>query len=229
MPAAAINPNKPAPAAPAKGKKTPAPTQNLATIALQDIGFPYVFGGDHASGGWDCSSAVNWWVSKAGYKVPGGMRYDGTSHGPPSAAYIGWTGAKTIPNSQVQAGDILVWPGAGALGHIGVAISDTEMVSALNPTMGTAKSSISNTKAGVHLTRRVTGSPGIPADLTGFFGDISGGLAKAFDFLNPFKILSDAFGGISAIDLVQRAGLILLGVIVLILGLYRLAESEVLP
>src|SRR5882724_4830852 len=195
----------------------PAAHDNIATVALKYIGFPYIFGSCFKQRGWDCSSAVNYWVSQAGYRIPGGGKYDGSSHGPPSAAYLTW--GKHVPNDQAQAGDIVVWPGAGPLGHVGVAISNTEMVSALNPTMGTAKSPISGTKAGVHLTRRASGVAGaIPAQLD----SVLGGLGNA---LNPFNWLKDLFGGISVTDILERGGLILMGTILLLVGLYTLSQG----
>lgn len=208
-----------------KNKKTPKPAQNIATVALNYIGFPYIFSGCHAQGGWDCSGAVNWWVSQAGCRIPGGGKYDGTSHGPPSAAYLTW--GKGVPNDQCQAGDVVVWPGAGVLGHVGVAISNTEMISALNPTMGTTKSPISGTKAGVHFTRRASGAAGaIPAQLDSILGDLGNALG---DIFNPLKFLEKLLGGVfgntSIKDLAERGALIFLGVILLLIGLYTLAQG----
>jgi len=120
---------------------------NLATIFMGYQGHAYHFGGapgKDASKPWDCSSAVNYVVAvRGGRAIPGygPGKYQGNSHGPPTGTWAVWSGMVTIPRSAVQAGDILVW-----LGHMGMAISNTQMISALNPKEGTK---VGNINAGV--------------------------------------------------------------------------------
>jgi NlpC/P60 family len=146
--------------------------QQIASDAMNDIGHAYALGGAPGtdfSQPWDCSSAVNKWLGHDfGMRLPGQSKagYDGTSHGPGSWQYITWSGAKTV-GGPPQAGDLLIWPGMGVMGHIGIAISSTDMVSALNPRLGTARTPIVSTKPGIHIIRRVDGSainanPGCP-------------------------------------------------------------------
>jgi len=111
-----------------------APSSGLAGIAMQYVGHPYRFGGAPGANGenpWDCSSFMNYVVAiKGGKAIPGYApgKYTGTSHGPPTGSWAIWTGMTTIPRSQVQAGDIILW-----LGHMGMAVNDAQMISALNP------------------------------------------------------------------------------------------------
>jgi cell wall-associated NlpC family hydrolase len=119
----------------------------LAGIFMQYQGHPYLYGGApgvDASKPWDCSSACNWIISvKGGRAIPGygPGKYQGTTHGPPTGLWAAWPGMQSISRVQVQAGDILVWAG-----HMGMAISNTQMISALNPTI---KTKVTNIDAGV--------------------------------------------------------------------------------
>jgi hypothetical protein len=115
----------------------------IGAIALEYKGHAYRFGGAPGKDGskpWDCSSFVNWIVSvKAGKAIPGygPGKYQGTIHGPPTGSWAIWSGLTSIKRSEVQAGDILIW-----LGHMGIAINNTQMISALNPHEGTQISTI---------------------------------------------------------------------------------------
>lgn len=130
--------------------QTPKATQGIgdapggiAGIALQYVGHAYHFGGAPGRDGskpWDCSSFVNYVVGvKAGMAIPGNGpgKYTGTTHGPPTGAWSAWSGMTTIKRSEVQAGDILLW-----FGHMGIATSNTAMISALNPKLGTKTQNI---------------------------------------------------------------------------------------
>lgn len=115
----------------------------LATTAMAYQGHAYRFGGApgrNLQNPWDCSSFVNGIASvKLGMAIPGygPGKYDGTTHGPPTGTWAVWSGLVTIPRASVQAGDILLW-----LGHMGIAINDTQMISALNPSEGTKVTTI---------------------------------------------------------------------------------------
>lgn len=115
----------------------------LANDALKYKGHQYVYGGapgKSGNGPWDCSSFMNW-VLGVDFKMtlPGGVTYDGTSHGPTTGGYMSWSGAHTIPRSQLQAGDLCVWST-----HMGMAINNSQMISALNPSLGTMVTSPEN-------------------------------------------------------------------------------------
>jgi hypothetical protein len=147
--------------------------QAIASDAVNDVGHAYLLGGapgPNFDQPWDCSSAVAKWLGHDfGLRLPGQSKpgYDGTSHGPGSWQYISWNGAKTV--SGPSAGCLVIWPGMGAAGHIGIAISATKMVSALNPAMGTQVTDIVTTKPGFHIYREITdaGNPNMAGCLPG--------------------------------------------------------------
>ena len=119
----------------------------LAGIAIQYQGHAYKLGGapgPSLANPWDCSSFINAIVAiKGGRAIPGYKpgQYNGATHGPPTGSWFIWSGMTTITRDQVQADDIILW-----LGHMGMAISHDEMISALNPT---EKTKITNIDAGV--------------------------------------------------------------------------------
>lgn len=107
---------------------------SIAAIALEYVGHAYRFGGApgvDASQPWDCSSFVNYVVGvRFGRSIPGNApgKYTGRTHGPNTAIWAIWPGLAHIKRNEVQAGDIIIW-----VGHMGIAISNTQMISALNP------------------------------------------------------------------------------------------------
>lgn len=115
----------------------------LAGAAEANIGHAYVFGGAPGPQGgdpWDCSSMVNYLAGVLFNKpIPGykSGAYDGKSHGPTTGQWAIWNGFTTVKRADVQAGDIVVWAT-----HMGIAVSNSEMVSALNEKEGTRQTPI---------------------------------------------------------------------------------------
>lgn len=116
----------------------------IATDALRYKGAGYVWGGNASSTGkWDCSSFVfkvlaqDMGMTVLGHKW-GDAGVPPNAHGPTAAEYAG--AGQGISRAQVQAGDLLVWPH-----HIGIAISNTSMISAQDQRLGTGVSSIDGT------------------------------------------------------------------------------------
>lgn len=117
-------------------------TSDLANLALSYQGHAYKYGGAPGMDGskpWDCSSFANWCVSKTGRAIPGygPGKYNGTVHGPPTGSWGIWPGLRRISRANVQAGDIIVWTL-----HMGIAVSNSDMVSALNPSDRTKRTPI---------------------------------------------------------------------------------------
>ena len=118
--------------------------KDIAADAAKYRGHHYLYGGAPGRNGqspWDCSSFVNWVVGHdMKMSVPGFSHgsYDGSTHGPATGSWLTWTGCKTVPRSQVAAGDLCVWQT-----HMGIAISSSQMISAQDPSAGTQVSSIS--------------------------------------------------------------------------------------
>jgi cell wall-associated NlpC family hydrolase len=99
---------------------------SIANDALQYEGkAPYVWGGKDPSG-WDCYGFLTYVLHHdLGYNLPNNT-YTGYLE------FLSWGQKVQIQESQVQAGDIVIWPT-----HCGIAISPTEMISAENPSAGT--------------------------------------------------------------------------------------------
>jgi cell wall-associated NlpC family hydrolase len=115
----------------------------IADTALQYQGHAYLFGGapgKDGSGKWDCSSFTNFVIGvKLGGAIPGygAGKYNGSSHGPTTGNWAIWPGMRHIKANEVRAGDIIVWAG-----HMGIATSNTTMISALNPKATTKETPI---------------------------------------------------------------------------------------
>lgn len=115
----------------------------VVNTALSYVGHGYTYGGapgKDGKGNWDCSSFINWVVGhdqKMAIPGYGAGQYDGSVHGPPTGAWGIWPGLKHIQRNQVQAGDLIVWTG-----HMGMAVDNMHMVSALNSKDGTLETPI---------------------------------------------------------------------------------------
>jgi cell wall-associated NlpC family hydrolase len=115
----------------------------IASDALQYQGHKYSYGGYyHDPAGWDCSSFCNWVLGHdLGLTLPGGVKgYAGTSHGPATGAYLlAWSKNRVSGGAKnAQAGDLCVWQS-----HMGIALGSGQMISALDPALGTKVTSIS--------------------------------------------------------------------------------------
>lgn len=148
------------------------PDTAVAQDALKYQGKGYVFGGAPAKGlgNWDCSSFINWVVGHdLGMAIPGfsAGTYTGDSHGPVVLDWATWSGATTT--NAPGPGDLCIWPGAGALGHIGIYLSSNQMISALNSNLGTITSGIQgNGPMGVALIyRSLNGGSGAGVSVPG--------------------------------------------------------------
>lgn len=132
---------------PSSGGKSPSGSRVVA-IAASYEGHPYVFGGGHGtvcpSGGMDCSGYASCVLNKAGL-----MKGTLTTSG-----FANW-GVK-VPFEQRQPGDIVVWIGGPAGGHMGI-IADAETMWH-NPCTGCGgvqKSSYGKTRSGrITIVRR---------------------------------------------------------------------------
>lgn len=132
----------PAPALPAASPGAPAAAGGaavgtggnpaIATDALRYEGrVPYKWGGADPSG-WDCSGYATYvLVHDLGHtNLPSG------SH-TVCMQFLVWSGAQRI--AAAEPGALVVWPT-----HMGIAISSTQMISALNPSRGTVVTTFSD-------------------------------------------------------------------------------------
>jgi cell wall-associated NlpC family hydrolase len=143
---------------------SPVGTNAIAAAAQQYIGKGYVWGGSaNQPGDWDCSSFVSYVLGHdLGLPLPGGHWGDPgfppNSHGPTTGSYLLYGGP--IDSLAVQAGDLVVWSS-----HMGIAISNTQIVSARDPQEGVGISTINATTDSLNETphfRRVTTSTSTP-------------------------------------------------------------------
>jgi cell wall-associated NlpC family hydrolase len=109
----------------------------IASDALRYAGqVPYRWGGANPNG-WDCSGFINWVLNHdLGIRIPGykSGTFTGHSHGPNTLAWLAWLPAHAhrIARRNVAAGDICLWQT-----HTGIAISNTQYVSAYDTAEGT--------------------------------------------------------------------------------------------
>lgn len=145
---------------------------SVSQDALQYRGHKYIYGGrSNVNGGWDCSSFCSWVLGHdLGLTIPGGswakVTASGTLHGPTTLSYLAWAGASTVGHSasDAQAGDLCVWQT-----HMGIATGGGQMISALNPSLGTQVTSVSGGAPFGELlfVRRLVAAPGSGAVITG--------------------------------------------------------------
>ncbi len=197
-------------------KTTPAKTApargTISGDALKYKGLGYVYGGSASRpGDWDCSSFVSYVLGHdLGMGLPGG-KWGGpgmppNAHGPVVLSYTSWAGA--TPVSSPQAGDLCCWAGAGPDGHIGIAISPTRMISALNPAQGTQVTPIVGTgPVGVPLVyRRVKGAAGGLGVAAGSQAQAQAGTTSAA--LGPGALLGLSLVGMNVVLIMAAAVLI---------------------
>lgn len=133
-------------AAPAAGLTGSASDSAIASDALRYKGHPYLYGGAPGPGGtrpWDCSSFCNWVLGHdMGLTLPGSSSpgYNGQSHGPATTTYLlAWSKYRVKGGASVAvAGNLLVWQT-----HMGIALGGGQMISALDPALGTRVTTIS--------------------------------------------------------------------------------------
>jgi peptidoglycan DL-endopeptidase CwlO len=93
-----------------------APTrgERAVKIALEAVGTPYHWGGESPATGFDCSGLVRWAYGRVGVELP-------------HNSYALYGEGRRVPESGMQAGDILFFEG---LGHVGLYLGRGRMVHA---------------------------------------------------------------------------------------------------
>lgn len=110
----------------------------IAGAALKYQGHGYLYGGAPGANGladWDCSSFCNWVIGHdMKMSIPGfpNGTYDPFQHGPATLSWITYGKFISHKANDAQAGDICVWQT-----HMGIAIGNGKMISALNQHLGT--------------------------------------------------------------------------------------------
>src|SRR5258707_2489549 len=124
----------------------------IADDALRYKGRAYKWAGASPVTGWDCSGFVNYVVGHDDqHAIPGSRTGKFSGHGPPTMVWAVWNGCQTIPRNQLSPGDLGIWPA----NHMGIAVSNSQMISALNPSLGTQVTGIDGTSGGPLVCRRL--------------------------------------------------------------------------
>ena len=90
--------------------------ERAVTVAMQQIGTPYRYGGTGPSG-FDCSGLVHYSYLQAGKRVP---RTTGQL----------WESSATVSTAQLTAGDLLFFEIGGKMQHVGLYVGDDRFVHA---------------------------------------------------------------------------------------------------
>jgi cell wall-associated NlpC family hydrolase len=101
----------------------------VANAGLRYVGSGSVYKwGGGSPAGWDCSGFVNYVIGHdLGGAIPGSPSGGFSGHGPTTFQWALF--GTSVPRSQVQAGDLVVWPAF----HMGIAVSGTQMVNCPGP------------------------------------------------------------------------------------------------
>ncbi len=98
------------------GARPAAAGRRAASIALEQVGVPYRYGGSSPVG-FDCSGLVQYAYGRAGISVP---RTTGQL----------WSVAATVPGDDLQAGDLLFFSIEGKMSHVGMYVGSGRFVHA---------------------------------------------------------------------------------------------------
>ena len=110
--------------APSAGAPVSGVGAQAAQMALQYVGYNYVWGGKSPSTGFDCSGLVYYIYGQLGYTLPR-VANDQASYG------------TAVSLAEIQPGDILCfYSGSNYVGHVGIYIGDNKFVHASTSTTG---------------------------------------------------------------------------------------------
>jgi len=93
---------------------TPSRGERAVKVALEAVGTPYRWGGESPATGFDCSGLVRWAYGRVGVDLP-------------HNSYALYAEGRRVPETGMQAGDILFFEG---LGHVGLYLGRGRMVHA---------------------------------------------------------------------------------------------------
>ncbi|PSR22609.1 MAG: hydrolase Nlp/P60 [Sulfobacillus acidophilus] len=93
-------------------------------LALKYLGYPYVYGGNTPSTGFDCSGFVQWVYAQVGISLP-------------RTTFTQWNVGTHVSYDQLQPGDLVFFTTEGVFAnHVGIYLGNGEFISATEPGKG---------------------------------------------------------------------------------------------
>ena len=106
----------------------------IAEYAMQYVGYPYVYGAESPSEGFDCSGLVWYTFNQFGYALP---RTADTQ--------MDYKDGIPVSRSNLQVGDLVFFGSGSYSDHVGIYIGNNNFVHAANPSSGVRVSSMNET------------------------------------------------------------------------------------
>lgn len=109
--------------------------QEVVDLAMQYLGYDYVYGGKSPESGFDCSGFVYYVYKQFGYTL-----YPGATNQWKTLS------DEIVPEDELQPGDLVFFSGNGdvsGMEHVGIYIGDGKMIHAANPSKGVIITSLS--------------------------------------------------------------------------------------
>ncbi|MBP3633115.1 MAG: C40 family peptidase [Oscillospiraceae bacterium] len=116
---------------------------DIANYAMQYVGYPYVYGAESPSDGFDCSGLVYYCFGKFGYSLKRTADDQMNNNG------------VAVSRNNLQVGDLVFFGNGSYANHVGIYIGNNNFVHAANPSSGVRVSSMNETYyANRYLTAR---------------------------------------------------------------------------
>ena len=106
---------------------------DIANFAMQFLGYPYVYGAESPSDGFDCSGLVYYCFGQFGYNLYRVANDQMNNNGTP------------VSRDSLQVGDLVFFGYGGYADHVGIYIGNNNFVHAANPSSGVRVSSMNET------------------------------------------------------------------------------------
>lgn len=106
---------------------------DIANFAMEFVGYPYVYGAESPSDGFDCSGLVYYCFGKYGYSLKRTADDQMNNNG------------VAVSRSNLQVGDLVFFGNGSYANHVGIYIGNNNFVHAANPSSGVRVSSMNET------------------------------------------------------------------------------------
>ena len=106
----------------------------IAEYAMQFVGYPYVYGAESPSEGFDCSGLVWYTYKQFGYNLPR-----------TADSQMDYSGGIAVSYNNLQVGDLVFFGSGSYANHVGIYIGNNNFVHAANASSGVRVSSMNET------------------------------------------------------------------------------------